>query len=288
MPQTRTVRAPVRAAKVPSRRARAHQSRFPRVRAVLRFLGRVWLVFLAFPLALRIIVATVVIIALWSAVNWAYQVVRKPTELFFPVSGSLSKRPAETWRQYSPLFNMHSTAVMTPDLLAALAQVEGAGNPVARTYWRWRLSWNPFELYRPASSAVGMYQITDPTFREARRYCIHDHVVVEEGPWHEWRSCWFNFVYMRVIPSHAVEMTAALLDRSVASTLARQRVAAATLQQKQDLAAIIHLCGGGPGDAYARRGFKLTPGQKCGDHDVKGYLAGVNAMKRQFARMAAE
>ena len=288
MPQTRTVRAPVRTVKVPSRRARARQSRFPWLSAALRFLGRVWLVFLAFPLAVRIIVATVAIIVLWSAVNWAYQVVRKPTELFFPVSGSLSKRPAETWRQYSPLFNMHSTVVMTPDLLAALAQVEGAGNPVARTYWRWRLSWNPFELYRPASSAVGMYQITDPTFREARRYCIHDHVVVEEGPWHEWRSCWFNFVYMRVIPSHAVEMTSALLDRSVASTLARQRVAAATLQQKQDLAAIIHLCGGGPGDAYARRGFKLTPGQKCGDHDVKGYLAGVNAIKRQFARMAAE
>jgi hypothetical protein len=79
-----------------------------------------------------------------------------------------------------------------------------------------------------------------------------------------------------------------MLDRSVASTLARQRVTAATLQQKQDLAAITHLCGGGPADAYARRGFQLTPGQKCGDHDVKGYLAGVNAMKRQFARMAAQ
>jgi hypothetical protein len=287
MPQTRTVRAPVRAVKAP-RRARARQSRWPRVRVVLRFLGRAWLVFLAFPLALRIIVATVVIIALWSAVNWAYQVIRKPTELFFPVSGALSKRPAETWREYSPLFSMHSTAVMTPDLLAALAQVEGAGNPVARTYWRWRLSWNPFELYRPASSAVGMYQITDPTFREARRYCIHDHVVVEDGRWYEWRSCWFNSVYMRVIPSHAVEMTSAMLDRSVASALARQRVTAATLQQKQDLAAITHLCGAGPADAYARRGFQLTPGQKCGDHDVKGYLAGVNAMKRQFARMAAE
>jgi hypothetical protein len=68
--------------------------------------------------------------------------------------------------------------------------------------------------------------------------------------------------------------------------MARQRVAVATLQQKQDLAAIIHLCGAGPGDAYARRGFKLTPGQKCGDHDVRGYLGGVNAMKRLFARMA--
>ena len=287
MPETRTARAPVGAARAPSRRARARQSRFARVRSIFRFLQRLWLVFLAFPLAVRIIVATVVILAVWSAVNWAYQVMRKPTELFFPVSGALSKRPAETWRQYATLFHEHSTPVMTPELLAALAQVEGAGNPVARTYWRWRLSWNPFELYRPASSAVGMYQITDPTFREARRYCIHDHVVVEDGPWHEWKSCWFNGLYMRVVPSHAVELTSALLDRSVASTIARQRVGAATLQQKQDLAAIIHLCGAGPGDAYARRGFRLTPAQKCGDHDVKGYLWQVNAMKRQFARMAA-
>ena len=288
MPQTRTARAPVRAARAPSRTVRASQSRFSRVRSIVQFLRRLALVFLAFPLALRIIVATVVILAVWSAVNWAYQVMRKPTELFFPVSGALSKTPAETWRQYASLFREHSTPVMTPELLAALAQVEGAGNPVARTYWRWRMSWNPFELYRPASSAVGMYQITDPTFREARRYCIHDHVVVEDGPWHEWKSCWFNGLYMRVVPSHAVELTSALLDRSVSSTLARQRVAVATLQQKQDLAAIIHLCGAGPGDAYARRGFRLTPAQKCGDHDVKGYLGQVNAMKRQFARMAAD
>ena len=288
MPQTRTARAPVRAARAPSRSVRASQSRFSRVRSIVRFLRRLGLVFLAFPLALRIIVATVGILAVWSAVNWAYQVMRKPTELFFPMSGALSKTPAETWRQYASLFREHSTPVMTPELLAALAQVEGAGNPVARTYWRWRMSWNPFELYRPASSAVGMYQITDPTFREARRYCIHDHVVVEDGPWHEWKSCWFNGLYMRVVPSHAVELTSALLDRSVSGTLARQRVAVATLQQKQDLAAIIHLCGAGPGDAYARRGFRLTPAQKCGDHDVKGYLGQVNAMKRQFARMAAD
>ena len=287
MPQTRTARAPVRAARAPSRSVRASQSRFSRVRSIVQFLRRLALVFLAFPLALRIIVATVVILAVWSAVNWAYQVMRKPTELFFPMSGALSKTPAETWRQYVPLFREHSTPVMTPELLAALAQVEGAGNPVARTYWRWRLSWNPFELYRPASSAVGMYQITDPTFLEARRYCIHDHAVVEDGPWYDLRSCWFNMLYTRVLPSHAAEMTAALLDRSVSSTLVRQRVGAATLQQKQDLAAIIHLCGAGPGDVYARRAFRLTPGQKCGDHDVAAYLSRVNGLKRQFVKMAA-
>jgi hypothetical protein len=36
--------------------------------------------------------------------------------------------------------------VIAPDLLAALAQTEGAGNPVARTYWRWQASMNPLAL----------------------------------------------------------------------------------------------------------------------------------------------
>ena len=53
------------------------------------------------------------------------------------------------------------------------------------------------------------------------------------------------------------------------------------------LAAVTHLCGAGPADAYARRGFRLTAGQKCGDHDVARYLARVNAMKLEFARLAA-
>ena len=158
-------------------------------------------------------------------------------------------------------------------LLAALAQVEGAGNPVARTYWRWHLTWNPLELYRPASSAVGMYQTTDATFREAKRYCIHNHAVVEDGPWHDVRSCWFNGLYTRVVPSHAVELTSAHLDRGVASTLEHQRITTATLQQKQDLAAVIHLCGAGAGEVYPKRGFRLTANQRCGDHDVRGYLA---------------
>ena len=266
-----------------SRRRRFHIATiWPRTRSRRRALRAV----LASPLAVRLVVGAVVVVALWSAANWVYQVMRKPTELFFPVSGALSKTPSETWRQYEPLFREHSTAVITPDLLAALAQVEGAGNPVARTYWRWHLTWNPFELYRPASSAVGMYQITDATFREAKHYCIHNHAVVEDGPWHDVRSCWFNSLYTRVVPSHAVELTSALLDRRVANILERQRIATATLQQKQDLAAVIHLCGVGPGDAYLKRGFRLTAGERCGDHDVRSYLARINRTKRVFARLA--
>lgn len=235
------------------------------------------------PSPLRLIAGAAAVLALFFAVNGLYQVIRKPAEMFFPVSGALHKTPSETWRQYGPLFREHSTVVMTPEMLAALAQVEGAGNPVARTYWRWRLTWNPFEMYQPASSAVGMYQITNAAFRDAKRFCIHDHEVVEDGPWNEWGSCWFNSLYTRVVPSHAVELTSAFLDRSVARTLERRRIAAATLQQKQDLAAVIHLCGPGVGDAYARRGFQLTAAARCGDHDARIYLARVNAMKRYFA-----
>jgi Transglycosylase SLT domain len=232
-------------------------------------------------------IAVAALLLLWLISNYVYQVIRKPSELFFPVSGTLYKTPSETWRQYAPLFRKHSTEVMTPDLLAAIAQVEGSGNPVAHTYWRWSWKSQPFEVYRPASSAVGMYQITDGTFAEARRYCIHRHVVVEDGPWNDWQSCWFNRLYARVIPAHAVELTSAYLDRSVASILERHRITAATLQHKQELATLIHLCGAGAGDEYARRGFHLLDGQRCGDHEARVYLARVSAMKAIFDGLAA-
>jgi len=255
--------------------------RWPRARARRRALRALR----SLPLPLRVVLGVAVTVALWFTANGVYQVVRKPSELFFPVSGTLAKAPPETWREYASAFRAHATPVITPTLLAALAQVEGAGNPVARTYWRWRPTWHPFELYRPASSAVGMYQITDGTFIEAKRYCIHDHVVAERGTWHDMGSCWFNGLYTRVVPSHAVEMTSALLDVQVARTLERRRIRSATLRQKQDLAAVIHLCGAGEGDAYARRGFRLARGERCGDHDVRRYLSRVDAMKRVFARL---
>ncbi len=229
--------------------------------------------------ALIILAAAVL---LWFVLNWTYQVVRKPSELFFPVSGTLNKTPAETWRQYAPLFHKYSTDVMSAELLAALAQVEGSGNPVVRTYWRWSLNPKPFDLYRPASSAVGMYQITNGTFAEARRFCIKDHAVAEDGPWNDWHSCWFNGLYTRVVPSHAVELTAAYLDRSVANVLDRHRVKFAPLARKQELAAVIHLCGAGAGDAYVRRGLRLADGEKCGDHAARDYVNRVAGMKREF------
>ena len=242
---------------------------------------------LASPPAVRTVVIVSGILLLWLGVNWAYHALNKPTEVLFPLDHSLNKNPAETWRQYGAHFRKHATSVMTPELLAALAQVEGGGNPMARTYWRWHLTWNPLELYRPASSAVGMYQITDGTFQEATRYCIRNHRVVEDGPWHNPDSCWFNSLYSRVVPSHAIQLTSALLDRSVTSVVGPRRIGTVTLRKKQNLAAVIHLCGTGAGHAYASRGFRLTHRQRCGDHEVRDYLERVNAMTHQFTRLAA-
>jgi len=90
----------------------------------------------------------------------------------FFVGGALDKEPIERGGITNRLFHTYSTRTITPELLAALAQVESTGNPVARTYWRWQLTWNPFAVYKPASSAVGMYQMNDAAYAEAARYCI--------------------------------------------------------------------------------------------------------------------
>ena len=74
------------------------------------------------------------------------------------------------------------------------------------------------------------------------------------------------------------------LDRQVAMVLGLAGDVKATAQQKQDLAAFIHLCGAGPATAYARRKFQMVATDHCGDHLVAGYVARVNAMKRQFLR----
>jgi hypothetical protein len=271
-----------------SRGTRRRRWRLARLLPGARVRRRWWRTFRRAPWLMKLLVSTVVILGLALALNWIYQVARKPTELFFPVSGTLYKTPAVTWREYGPIFRAHSTAIMSPELLAALAQVEGSGNPVARTYWRWSLTSRLFDLYRPASSAVGMYQITDGTFAEAKRYCIHDHAVVAAGAWNDWHSCWLNGLYFRVIPSHAVELTSAYLDHEVTLALARNGVDGATRAQERRVAALIHLCGGGAGDAYVRRRFRLLPGQRCGDHEAHAYIARVEAMEAVFAQLAAQ
>ncbi|WFU68877.1 transglycosylase SLT domain-containing protein [Bradyrhizobium sp. CB2312] len=253
----------------------------PRLRRVRRRARWARKTFSRAPRMVRIAAGLAILLASLALLNIAYHVIRKPTELFVFVGNSLDKDPSETWRQYGPLFRTYSTATITPELLAALAQIESSGNPVARTYWRWRWSFNPLAIYRPASSAVGLFQMTDPALGEAARFCVRGNAVTETG-------CGSASLYIRTIPSHAIELASAYLDRNVALVLALAGDVKASARQKQDLAAFIHLCGAGPATAYARRKFQILPGERCGDHLAASYVARVSAMKRQFLRLAAD
>jgi hypothetical protein len=254
----------VRAASWPRRLKKAFRS----ARRV-RLPGAAWVILAAAALAM---------------VTFAYQLARKPTEIVGLVVPSAPKTPEATWAEYGRFFEAHSTPVIPPELLAALAQAESGGDPLARTYWRWRWSWNPLDVYGPASSAVGLLQMTDRNYLDARRLCIHGHAVAEDGAWSDPGACWFNALYLRTVPSDAIEMTAAWLHRSVDEILAEQRLAGATPRQKRRLAVIVHLCGRQRATTYARGGFWIVPGERCGDHDVARYLARVEELTRTFAR----
>jgi len=267
-----------------ARRRRSRRWRFwPKARTLRRWRRT----FRRAPPSLQLMIVCAAMALLALAVNAVYQMARKPTELFFPVSGALYKTPAETWREYATLFRRYSTPSIAPELLAALAQVEGSGNPLVRTYWRWSWAPKPFDLYRPASSAVGMYQMTDGTFDLARHYCIHHHALTREGPWNDFSSCWFNRWYLRVLPGDAIELTAAYLDLQLSNILTARRPAARSADIRH-VAAIVHLCGAGAADAYVRRGLRFTEGERCGDHDPRVYLQRLDAMYAVFVRLGAE
>ena len=217
----------------------------------------------------------------------AYQLAHKPTELLAVLVPSAPRPPARTWEDYRPLFELHATAIVRPELLAALAQAESGGDPLASPPWRFRWSPNPLELYGPASSAVGLLQMTDGNLEEARHLCVHDHEVARAGAWHEPRACWLNGLYARIVPGHAIEMTSAWLDACVREIVAERRIRRMTPERERRLAAVVHLCGRARGAEYARRGFWFIPGERCGEHDLARYVARVESLARTFARLAA-
>ena len=215
-------------------------------------------------------------------VNWIWQAIVKPSELIGLLEAGYYKDPRNTWQAFGPLFREHSTPIITPELLAALSQAESRGNPIARTYWRWRWSLNPFAIYAPASSAVGLLQITDGTFAMARQYCIHGNRVARDGDWWDSRNCWFNSLYSRVVPSHAIEMTSAYLHVTVTKIAGGRPLAPSTWH---DLAAITHLCGPGIAESYLRRGMRFTKTSYCDAHNPQRYLKQIRELIQKFKKM---
>ena len=195
--------------------------------------------------------------------------------------------PAETWTRYGAQFREHATDLIRAELLAALAHAESQGDPLARTAWRWRWTWNPFAFYAPASSAVGLYQITDAAFAEGRLLCVRDHQVARAGAWYDLHACWFPALYMRTVPSHAIEMTVRPPPRAPRpGARARAGRPDRAPESRERLAGTIHLCGPSRGADFVRRGFRVAAGERCGTHDLGAYLARVDRSTLSFERLA--
>ena len=238
------------------------------------------------PLALRLAGLGLLALAGLAALNVVYQVAHKPAELLGLVFRPAPLTPAETWARFGSEFRTHSTDLVRPELLAALAHAESQGDPLARTAWQWRWTWNPFAFYAPASSAVGLFQMTDAAFAEGRQLCVHDHRVAHAGAWYDLHACWFPALYLRTVPAHAIEMTAARLHEHLVEILGADRAARTGLRSRERLAAVIHLCGPARGAAFARRGFRVAPAEACGAHDLAAYLARVERNTLSFEHLA--
>jgi len=101
MAHLRVTRATTTTRRARTRLARARAglaAAMTKARKLWRLARRALLAFLAAPLAIRLLVGASVILTVWWIVNWTYQAVRKPTELFFPMSGALSKAPRHATR----------------------------------------------------------------------------------------------------------------------------------------------------------------------------------------------
>jgi len=200
-----------------------------------------------------------------------FQLIKKPTEIIGFAFNTQKKSIYKTWKTYRPLFESHSTEIIKPKFLAALAQVESGGDPLASPNWSFKFPSSFFNLFSPLSSSVGLYQFTTATFNKASRLCIHRGNVVKTGKWYDIQSCWFNALYTRLIPSDSIEVASAYLDVSVKKIMRAFRLKRLTKEKQEKLASVIHLCGYGRGKTLVRNNFNLNNMKNCGSHNVKNY-----------------
>jgi hypothetical protein len=227
----------------------------------------------------KVISRALILVGLFFAANFLVQIARKPAEALGLLGLGRSRSINETWHAFSRDFKRHATEITTPTFLAAMAQVESSGNPLATPKWRFHWSGSIWRWFAPESTSVGLFQFTDGAFERARKFCIHKGQVVRDGRWNDWDSCWFNWAYLRISASDSIEMTSAYLHHDVTTSLAGRKT---SLANQRRLAAVIHLCGPGRARRFIRSGFSLSSAGHCGRHDVRRYVESIEHHERQL------
>lgn len=207
--------------------------------------------------------------------NLIYQVYKKPTEVFRPFESLLIKSPKETWKNYGEYFEAFATHRVSASFLAALAQVESAGNPWANSFWKFRWTTDLDRIYSPASTAVGLLQITEPTMKEAQNFCFKENKKVFRG------KCWEDRFFTRLSPEHSIELTSARMEYY----LKKMTPAKLSRRNLEKLASVFHLCGVNKAKVFQRSNYNFSALGRCGYHRPRKYYQKINRMKAKFERI---
>lgn len=208
------------------------------------------------------------------SINFFYQVYSNPLHLLSFLSRPFSKTPQQTWETYKDVFERAAVGRVTAPLIAAIAQVESQGNPLAAPTWTLQMSSDLKEVYAPASSAFGIMQITKGTFERMQRICS------------EMQTCSSGNFSTRMRATDSIGMVAHYLHSVMTEMLGNKRVALLRDEQVTELASVIHLCGPEVGGRLVQNRFRLKMLSKCGAHWPQVYTNRVMVMKKQFEAMS--
>lgn len=202
----------------------------------------------------------------------AYHIYHHPSLVFLPLSNSFYKTPAETWDSYGELFETYSSNRLAPEFLAALAQTESMGNPLALTYWSLSASINPYRWFSPASTATGILQVTSPTWKEMKNYCLHESRLITHA---KTGMCRGNLFRFRIFASHSVHLVSAWFHKFLENKRLNDR-------DTRKLLSVLHLCGKSKAKRFLRNSLNFNSIGRCGSHNPKAYHA---KLERNFKRI---
>jgi hypothetical protein len=214
----------------------------------------------------------VLVAALLAFSFCAYHIYHHPSLVFLPLSSSFYKTPTETWDSYGELFESYSSDKLAPEFLAALAQTESMGNPLALTYWSLSASLNPFHWFRPASTATGILQVTSPTWKEMKNFCLQDMKLIKHA---QTGVCRGNLFRFRIFASHSVHLVSAWFHDFLEDKRLGDR-------DTRKVLSVLHLCGKTKAKKFLRNSLNFKAIGRCGSHKPSLYFSKLERNYKQI------
>lgn len=213
------------------------------------------------------------------------QLIQKPAQALSLISSYFYKTPYETWVSYQSYFHKYQTLTTSPYVLAAIAQVESSGNPLATPKWEWNFKNSWHSLYAPVSSSVGLYQFTTPTFKRAGKFCVHKGEVYKDIESHQiFHPCWWSKFSTRVSASSSIRAASAYLHKEVSELQSAYSKKKLSLKSRARLAMVVHLCGKYKASLLLKKSSLASLGY-CGSHRVSYYIKKAERLVKKFKNL---